>query len=501
MANEEYILALDEGTTGARAIIFDKEAKIVGDAAREFTQIYPKPGWVEHNALEILETQIDMAREAISRAKISPNQIGAIGITNQRETTVIWDKKTGKPIYNAIVWGSRQTAEIVERWAAAGLNPKIREKTGLINDAYFSASKISWILDFVPGARQKAENGDLLFGTIDTWLIWNLTEGKSHVSDYSNASRTMLFNIHTLEWDKELCQEFNIPMNILPQVIPSNGNFGIAQKSILGAEIPICGDAGDQQAALFGQACFKQGMAKNTFGTAGVFVMNTGLKPLYREGLTTTIAWGLGKEVNYALEGVIFTSGATIQWLRDGAKLIYHSADTEWYGNMVPDTGGVYLVPAFTGLCAPHWDMYARGVIVGITRGTTRNHLIRAGLEAMAYQTRDIIDCVLSGGDIQIPELRVDGGAVKNSLLCQFQADILGIPVVRPTVTEMTALGAAYLAGLGSGFWKSLAEISEKWKIDRVFEPEMNASRREQLYQGWKQALELAKGWAKKVNL
>jgi glycerol kinase len=497
---KNYIMALDEGTTGVRAILFNREGQPVSDVAQEFTQIFPQPGWIEHNAEEILQCQIDVARKAIAKAKISPDDIAAIGITNQRETAVVWDKNTGKPIYNAIVWGSRQTAEIIEEWKAAGLDDEIRDKTGLINDAYFSASKIVWILDHVEGARARAEKGELLFGNIDTWLIWNLTGRKSHVTDYSNASRTMVFNIRELKWDKDLCRKMNVPLAVLPTALPSSGEFGVTDPSIFGAKIPILGDAGDQQAALFGQACFKPGMAKNTFGTAGVFVMNIGDKPFFRKGLTTTIAWGLNGKVSYALEGVIFVSGATVQWVRDNMRLIRNSADTEWYGNMVPDTGGVYLVPAFSGLCAPYWDMYARGIIVGITRGTTSDHLIRAALEAMAYQTKDIIDTVLADGKISIPELRVDGGATKNNLLCQFQANILGFPVVRPKVTEMTALGAAYLAGLACGFWKSTDEISEHWGIDRVFQPAMSEARRKELYGGWQEAVQLTRGWTTKVE-
>ncbi|TWH45060.1 glycerol kinase GlpK [Sporomusa sp. KB1] len=496
-----YVMALDEGTTGVRAIIFDKSGCVIGDCSREFTQIFPTPGWVEHNAVEILEAQIEVARKAINKAKVSPEEIRAIGVTNQRETSVIWDKTTGKPIYNAICWQSRQTAEIAEKWVEDGLTEEIREKTGLVIDAYFSASKIPWILDKIPGARQRAEQGELLFGTIDTWLIWNLTGGRSHKTDYSNASRTMLYNIMKMKWDEELCRKMDIPMALLPEVIDSNGDYGVAGASLFGAEIPIRGDAGDQQAALFGQACFKPGMAKNTFGTAGVYVMNTGDKPVLKDGLTTTIAWGIDGKVSYALEGVIFISGATIQWLRDEAKIIYTAADTEWYGFMVPDTGGVYLVPAFVGLCAPYWDMYARGMIIGITRGTTRNHLIRAGLEALAYQTKDIINAVIKDGTIEVSELRVDGGAVKNSLLCQFQADILGIPVIRPKITEMTALGAAYLAGLGSGMWQSTSEIAAQWGIDQTFKPEMSAEYRDNLYYGWQEAVQLCMGWAKKVRV
>ncbi len=497
---KKYIMALDEGTTGMRTIIFDNKGNIVGEASRKFTQIFPTPGWVEHDAMEILESQIEVARQAINNAKISPEEIRAIGVTNQRETSVIWDKATGKPIYNAICWQSRQTAEIVEKWIADELTDEIREKTGLVIDAYFSASKIPWILDTVPGARQRAEKGELLFGTIDTWLIWNLTGAKSHMTDYSNASRTMIYNIMKMDWDEELCRKMDIPMAILPKAIDSNGDFGTTIASLFGAEIPIRGNAGDQQAALFGQACFKPGMAKNTFGTAGVYVMNTGDKPVFKDGLTTTIAWGIDGKVSYALEGVVFISGATIQWLRDELKIIYSAADTEWYGSTVPDTGGVYFVPAFVGLCAPYWDMYARGMIIGITRGTTRNQLIRAGLDALAYQTKDIINAVVQDGTIKVTELRVDGGAVKNNLLCQFQSDVLGIPVIRPKITEMTALGAAYLAGLGSGLWESTDEIADQWAVDKVFEPAMAEQERNDLYHGWQEAVKLTRGWAKKVK-
>ena len=499
MPEKQYVMALDSGTTGVRTIIWNKNGEMVGDAAQEFTQIYPQPGWVEHNAEEILDAQLATARKAIQRAGISPDDIRAIGITNQRESAVLWDRATGKPLYNSICWQSRQTADIIEGWMARGLSEEIREKTGLVIDAYFSASKIPFVFDAVPGSRERAERGEIAFGTIDTWLIWNLTGGKSHLTDYSNASRSMIFNIKTLEWDEHLCSEMGIPMAVLPKVIDSNGDFGVTDASLFGVEIPIRGVAGDQQAALFGQACFQPGMAKNTFGTAGVYLMNTGDRPVFKDGLTTTIAWGLDGKISYALEGVIFISGATIQWLRDELKIIQTSADTEWYGFMVPDTQGVYLVPAFVGLCAPYWDMYARGLMVGMTRGTNRNHVIRAGLEALAYQTRDIIDAVTADGSIQVTELRVDGGAVANNLLCQFQADILGLPVIRPTVVEMTALGAGYLAGLGSGLWESTDDIAGQWGVDRCFEPSMSASQRDSLYTGWQAAVELSRGWAKKV--
>ncbi|MGI5921680.1 MAG: glycerol kinase GlpK [Syntrophomonadaceae bacterium] len=497
--DKRYVMALDEGTTGARAIIFDENGHIVSDAAQEFTQIYPQPGWVEHNPLEILNTQLDMARKAIAKANISPEEIRAIGITNQRETTVIWEKATGKPVYNAIVWGSSQSTPFSEKWAAEGLEQEIRDKTGLFCSPSFSATKIAWILANVPGAREKAEKGELLFGNIDSWLIWNLTGGKSHVTDYSNASRTMIFNIHTLTWDEELCSKFGIPMSLLPKPLPCNANFGTVEKEKLGAEIPVHGVAGDQQSALFGQACFTPGMAKMTYGTAGIFMINTGNQPVYSDGLLTTVAWGLDGQVSYAVEGYVLYSGATIQWLRDGAHFIFNAADSEWYGNMVEDTEGVYLVPGFSGLGAPYWDAYARGIIVGITRGTSRDHIIRAGLDALSYQTRDIVECL--GGAMEIPELRIDGGAIKNNLLCQFQADILGIPVVRPTVIEMTAQGAAFLAGLGSGLWKDFDDITKRWEIDKTFKPSMTEERRNNLYKGWRSAVELSLGWAKKVTL
>lgn len=498
--NQGYVMAFDAGTTGVRTIIFNDSAQMVSEASREYRQIFPQTGWIEQDPVEIFQTQLDTMKEALHRARLSIQEIGSIGITNQRQTTVVWDRFTGRPVYHAVVWGSRQSVDYVEKWASAGLNSIIREKTGLVNDAFFSASKIAWILDHAPGARIRAEKGELLFGTIDTWLIWNLTKGKTHATDYSNASGTMLYNIHTLEWDEDLCREFDVPLSLLPEVRDSNGDYGETSDAVVGARIPIRGNAGDQQASLFGQGCFTPGMAKNTFGTAGVFVMNTGSRPVYLDGLSTTIAWGLDKKVTYALEGVIFTSGATIQWLRDGARMIPGSSDSEWFASQTPDTEGVYFVPAFTGLCAPFWDMYARGLIIGLTRGTTHQHIIRAGLEAMAYQTKDIIDCVLSNGDIEIPELRVDGGAVKNNLLCQFQADILGLPVIRPTVTEMTALGAAYLAGLGVGLWESMEEISSHWQVEKRFEPQMSAQQQRKLYFGWRAAVELTRDWSKKLE-
>jgi glycerol kinase len=497
---KKYILAFDEGTTSNRAIVVDHEGNIIGESTKEFTQIYPQPGWVEHNGEEIIATQFEVARKAIEKANIKPEEIIALGITNQRETAIVWDRKTGKPIYHAIVWQSRQTAEIIESWGAAGYNDEIRAKTGLVPDAYFSASKVTWILDHVEGAREKAEKGELAFGNIDTWLIWNLTKGKSHVTDYSNASRSMMFNINELKWDEELLRKYRVPKSMLGKVLPSSAEFGVVDKSIFGAEIPILGDLGDQQAGLFGQACFKDGMTKQTYGTAGVFTMNCGNKPLFANGLTTSCAWGLNGDVKYEVEGVSFISGATIQWVRDNLRLIRGAADTEWYGSMAADTGGVYLVPAFVGLCAPFWDMYARGMIMGLTRGTSPNQIIRAAVESMAYQVKDIIDAVLADGRIKIPELRLDGGAVKNNLLCQFQADILGMEVVRPTTPEMTALGAAHMAGLTCGFWKDLDEIASHWKVDKVFKPNMTAKRRKVLYGGWVEAVKLTRGWTTKID-
>jgi glycerol kinase len=495
-----YVMGIDEGTASARTLIIDEEGQIVAEAARELTQHYPRTGWVQHNPMEILQTQLGTMRQVLEKAKLSPRDIRTIGLTNQRETALVWDKASGQPVYNAIVWSSRQTVDIIERWAAEGLNDDILQKTGLPNDAYFSASKIAWILENVEGVRQKAERGELLAGTIDTWLIWNLTGGQSHVTDYSNASRTMMFNIHTLRWDEELCDAFGIPMQMLPEAVSSDADFGSVGPSF-DADIPIQGDLGDQQAGLFGQTCFESGLAKNTFGTAGVYTMNTGSEPLMIDGLTASVAWGLKGEVAYATEGVVFAAGATIQWMRDAAKLIHSAPDSEWYSSQVPDTQGVYFVPAFSGLTAPYWDMYARAAIIGMSPSTNRLHIIRAGLESLAYQTKDIVDTVLANGDIEIPQVRVDGGAVSNNLLCQFLADILGIPVVRPKITEATVLGAVYMAGLSSGLWKDLDELSALWQEDRVFEPQMSQERRDRLYEGWQAAVESTRGWAKKVTL
>jgi len=494
---KKYILALDQGTTSSRAIVFDKDGMIVGTSQKEFTQFYPKAGWVEHDAMEIWGTQSGVAREVLEKTGVRPEEVAAIGITNQRETTVVWDKNTGKPIYNAIVWQCRRTAAICDELKAKGLEASIKEKTGLVVDAYFSGTKVKWILDNVEGAREKAENGELLFGNIDTWLIWNLTRGKVHVTDYSNASRTMLYNIGELKWDDKILQALNIPKSMLPEVRPSSEVYGHTDpKTFGGAEIPISGVAGDQQAALFGQACFKPGTAKNTYGTGCFMLMNTGEKMIpSKNGLLTTIAWGIDGKVEYALEGSIFIAGAAIQWLRDELKIISDAADSEYFATKVEDTNGVYLVPAFAGLGAPYWDMYARGAIVGLTRGANKNHIIRATLESLAYQTRDVLDAMQEDSGLKLERLQVDGGATANNFLMQFQSDILGTDVVRPKVTETTALGAAYLAGLAVGFWENKEEILESFAVDRQFKAEMPAELKEEKYAGWKRAVERSMKW------
>jgi glycerol kinase len=492
----KYILALDQGTTSSRAIVFGNDGKIVSVAQKEFTQIYPKAGWVEHDPMEIWGTQSGVAREAMDKIGIGADDIAAIGITNQRETTVVWERSTGKPIYNAIVWQCRRTAPICDDLKAKGLAEAIRNKTGLVVDAYFSGTKVKWILDNVEGARERAKNGELCFGNIDTWLIWNLTKGKVHVTDYSNASRTMLFNIHELTWDKEILKELDIPESMLPEVKPSSCVYGNTDKELFGAEIPIAGAAGDQQAALFGQACYNPGMAKNTYGTGCFMLMNTGEKAVASSnGLLTTIAWGLDGKVEYALEGSIFIAGASVQWLRDELKLIDNAAASEELAAAVADTNGVYVVPAFVGMGAPYWDMYARGSILGLTRGANRNHIVRATLESIAYQTRDVLEAMQEDSKINLQALKVDGGAVANNFLMQFQADILGVPIYRPEVTETTALGAAYLAGLAVGYWNSKDEIAEKWNVDRVFEPVMDSDSREKKYSGWRKAVDRALKW------
>ncbi len=493
---KSYILALDQGTTSSRAILYDREGKVVKITQKEFTQIYPKASWVEHDPMEIWGSQSGVVSEILATTGIASEEIAAIGITNQRETTVVWEKQTGKPVYNAIVWQCRRTSAICDELKARGLENYIRENTGLVLDAYFSGTKIKWILDNVEGAKQRAKNGELLFGNIDTWLIWNLTRGKVHVTDYSNASRTMLYNIKDLKWDERILKELDIPASMLPEVKPSSAVYGHTDARIFGAEIPIAGDAGDQQAALFGQACYTPGMVKNTYGTGCFMLMLTGEKLVHSEnGLLTTIAWGVNNKVEYALEGSIFIAGAAIQWLRDSLKVIYDAKDSEYFATKVDDSLGVYVVPAFVGLGAPYWDMYARGAILGLTRGTTRNHIIRATLESIAYQTRDVLELMHNECGIELCELRVDGGACANNFLMQFQADILDVPVERPEIIETTALGAAYLAGLAVGFWKDQSMIAERRKVNRKFNPGMNEDKRKELYDNWKKAVKRAMHW------
>ncbi len=493
-----YVLALDQGTTSSRAILFDHRGRVVAVAQREFRQMYPRPGWVEHDPEEIWFTQLSTAREALQRAGVAAADVAAIGITNQRETTVLWDRATGTPVAPAIVWQDRRTAGMCDALKAQAAESLVRAKTGLVLDPYFSATKVAWLLDNVAGLRARAERGEIAFGTVDAWLVYRLTGGRVHATDYSNASRTLFFNIHTLSWDDELLELFGrVPRAVLPEVKPSSAIYGATAPDLLGAAIPIGGIAGDQQAALFGQACFEVGMAKNTYGTGSFLLLNTGAKPVASEhGLLTTVAWGMGGEVTYALEGSVFVTGAAVQWLRDGLGLITNAAETEALANSVPDTGGVYLVPAFTGLGAPYWDPYARGALVGITRGTTRAHIVRAALEAIAYQTCDVMRAMEQDAGVPLRALRVDGGAAVNNLLMQFQSDVLGVPVERPAVTETTALGAAYLAGLAAGVWQSQDEIRAQWHLDRRFEPAMEADRREQLLAGWRRAVERSLGWA-----
>ena len=490
---KKYVLALDQGTTSSRAILFYAQTNIVAVAQKEFTQIFPKPGWVEHNPDEIWSTQIGVAVEAIAKAGVDAKDVAAIGITNQRETTIVWDKNTGRPI----VWQSRQTMDICDRIKAQGLEPIIREKTGLVVDAYFSGTKVAWILENIEGARAKADRGELLFGTIDTWLIWKLTGGKVHVTDFSNASRTMLYNICELKWDEEILAELRIPASMLPKVCSSSEVYGHTCPTVFqGASVPISGAAGDQQAALFGQTCFEPGMAKNTYGTGCFMLMNTGSK-LYssKNGLLTTIAWGIDGKVEYALEGSIFIAGASVQWLRDGLRLIESAPDSEYFASKVEDTAGVYVVPAFVGLGAPYWDMKARGAILGITRGTNKGHIIRATLDSMCYQTKDVLSAMEADSGITLQALKVDGGAVRNSLLMQFQSDILKVPVDRPLVTETTALGAAYLAGLAVGIWKTKNDLVQNWKLDARFMPKMSDIQRDSLYKGWQKAVKRSMDW------
>ncbi|WP_404296840.1 glycerol kinase GlpK [Halomonas sp.] len=493
---KQYILSFDQGTTSCRAILFDRDAQIVGIAQKEFRQHYPTPGWVEHDAMEIWGSQMGVAREVLETQGIKPSEVAAIGITNQRETTVVWDRHTGKPVYNAIVWQDRRTAALCDELKARGLEDYIRETTGLVADAYFSGTKIRWILDNVEGAREKAERGDLLFGTMDTWLVWNLTRGERHVTDYSNASRTLLYNIRTLEWDQRMLEELDIPASMLPEVRPSSEVYGNTGAEMFGgARVPIAGIAGDQQSALFGQACFEKGMVKNTYGTGCFLLMNTGETPVAsKSGLLTTIAWGIDGKVNYALEGSIFIAGAAVQWLRDEFRLIDSAQDSEYYASKVDDSGGVYVVPAFVGLGAPYWDMYARGAIFGITRGTRKEHIIRATLDSLGYQTKDVIDAMQTDSGITLKSLRVDGGAVANNVMMQFQADMLGVNVDRPKITETTALGAAYLAGIAVGLWTQ-AEVVSKGILERTFEPQMDSQSRDRAYKGWKKAVRRSMDW------
>ncbi len=492
----KYVLALDQGTTSSRAILFNHDGAIVSVAQQEFPQIYPSPGLVEHDPEAIWSSQIAVAHEAIKKAGATAGDIAAIGITNQRETAVVWEKATAKPVFNAIVWQSRLTVPICEELTAKGFDKEIRARTGLVTDAYFSGTKVKWILDNVPGARDKADRGELLFGNIDTFLIWRLTKGRVHATDPSNASRTLLYNIYENKWDDTILNELGIPHSMLPTVMPSSGVFGESDPEFFGGPIPIAGDAGDQQAATFGQACFEVGMAKNTYGTGCFMLMNTGNKGVpSQNGLLATIGWGIDNQTIYALEGSIFITGAAVQWLRDGLKAITSSADVGALGNRVPDNGGVFMVPAFVGLGAPYWDPYARGTIVGLTRGSTIGNIARATLESMAYQTRDVLEAMGADSGVHVKTLRVDGGAVVNNTLMQFQADILGVAVQRPKVSETTALGAAYLAGLATGFWSGEKEVSEQWAIDRTFEPTMSADQRESLYAGWKKAVGRSLKW------
>lgn len=494
----KYMMALDAGTTSNRCILFNEKGEICSVAQEEFTQYYPQPGWVEHDAKEIWHTQLSVARQAMEKLGVTAADIAGIGITNQRETTIVWDRETGMPIYHAIVWQCRRTSEYCDSLKERGLVDKIREKTGLVIDAYFSGTKIRWILENVPGARQRAEAGELLFGTVETWLIWKLTKGKVHVTDYSNASRTMLFNINTLQWDDEILAELNIPKCMLPEAKPSSCVYGEADPSLFGGPIKIGGAAGDQQAALFGQTCYKAGEAKNTYGTGCFLLMNTGEKPIFsKNGLVTTIAWGLDGKVNYALEGSVFVAGASIQWLRDQLRVVDTAPDSEYMATRVKDTAGCYVVPAFTGLGAPYWDQYARGVIVGLTRGCNKYHIVRATVESLAYQVNDVLQAMKADSGIDLAALNVDGGASANNFLMQTQADISGCPVNRPSCVETTAMGAAYLAGIAVGYWKDKEDVIANTSLDRTFTPAISAEERETRIKGWKKAVKCSFGWAK----
>ena len=493
-----YIMALDAGTTSNRCILFDREGNVCSMAQKEFTQCFPRPGWVEHDAEEIWSVQLEVAQKAMRNIGASASDIAAIGITNQRETTVVWDNQTGRPLCPAIVWQCRRTAGYCDSLKERGLVEPIRRKTGLVLDAYFSATKLRWILEHVSGAREQAEQGKLYFGTVETWLIWKLTGGRVHVTDYSNASRTMLFNIHTVQWDHEILEELEIPRCMLPEVRPSSEIYGMTDPCLFGGPIPIAGAAGDQQAALFGQACFQPGEAKNTYGTGCFLLMNTGDRPVdSHNGLVTTIAWGLGSRVQYALEGSVFTAGAAIQWLRDELRLLDSAADSEYLARQVPDTNGCYVVPAFTGLGAPHWDPYARGTIVGLTRGVNRNHIIRATLDALAYQTVDVLRAMRVDSGITLSALKVDGGASANNYLMQTQADLTGVPVLRPRCVETTAMGASYLAGLAVGLWSNPLEVAGNWSVDRIFRPELTSQERNRRLSGWNRAVACSRNWAK----
>ncbi len=495
---EKYIMALDAGTTSNRCILFNEAGEVCSVAQKEFTQYFPRPGWVEHDANEIFATQLEVTRMAMANLGVTAGNIAAIGITNQRETTVVWDKRTGEPVYNAIVWQCRRTSEYCDILKEKGLTEVFREKTGLVIDAYFSGTKLRWILENVPGARERAQRGELLFGTVETWLIWKLTGGRAHVTDYSNASRTMLFNINTLQWDQQILDELRIPMCMLPQVMPSSCVYGKALAQFFGAPIPIAGAAGDQQAALFGQTCFAPGEAKNTYGTGCFLLMNTGDKPVFsKNGLVTTIAWGLNGKVTYALEGSIFVAGAAIQWLRDELRFIESAGDSEYMAQKVKDTNGCYVVPAFTGLGAPHWDQYARGTIVGLTRGVNKYHIIRATLDSLCYQTNDVLNAMAADSGIRLAALKVDGGASANNYLMQAQADIIAAPVQRPRCVETTAMGAAYLAGLAVGYWDSPEDVRKNWAVDRVFTPALSDDQRVARIKGWNKAVKCAYHWAK----
>lgn len=498
----KYVMALDAGTTSNRCILFNEKGEICSMAQKEFTQYFPKPGWVEHDPGEIWSTQLAVARQAMNEIHASASDIAAIGITNQRETAIVWDKNTGKPVYNAIVWQCRRTSEYCDSLKEKGLTEMFQKKTGLVIDAYFSGTKVKWILDHVEGARERANRGELLFGTVETWLIWKLTKGAVHVTDYSNASRTMLFNINTLKWDDEILKELDIPKSMLPQAKPSSEIYGETDPSFFGGRIPIAGAAGDQQAALFGQTCFEKGEAKNTYGTGCFLLMNTGETPVFsKNGLVTTIAWGIDGTVHYALEGSVFVAGAAIQWLRDELRLIDSASDTEYLAQKVEDSNGCYVVPAFTGLGAPYWDQYARGTIVGLTRGVNKDHIIRATLESLAYQVNDVLEAMKADSGILLSALKVDGGASANIFLMQAQADVSQAPVHRPNCVETTAMGAAYLAGLAVGYWKDKEDVKKNWTIDRIFQPQIAKETRQKMLSGWKKAVRYAHGWAKEEEV